>query len=95
MKTKLLLQITVAFLIPIIISFLTDLLPLSILGDWKCNGSETIINGNTDEIIQNGCNVGNIHSATLHYGYRHWLLILLGIVLFVANMFQIFNKKEN
>ena len=94
MKKKLLLQITVAFMIPIAMSFLTDLLPLSVLGDWKCSGSETVIDGMTDKIIKPGCNIGQIHSGTVHYGYRHWLLILLGVVLFIVNMGQIV-KEQN
>lgn len=94
-------QLIITFMIAFSASFITDLVPYQYLGDWKCKGSKSI------EVLDHysdgqeyfhhqtvGCQYASIdsqHGPTKHWGFRHWLLIVMGIVLFFYRIIVIFN----
>jgi len=94
--TKITLRIILLFTVIMFCSFIPDNFH-EFFGDWHCNGSG-------DVIYQNGsifgryefCNYGdlNYHEATWHWGYRHWLLFAMGIVIFIVQIIDIINTSS-
>lgn len=87
---KLSLKIIAIFSIAILSTFIADNLH-EFFGDWLCEGArvgkfipETGANLSHYELI--GCDYGGRHNPTWHYGYRHWIYIVMCVVLFCFNL---------
>lgn len=91
MKTnlKLSIKIIIIFAVLIICSFIPELFP-DFFGDKICNGSGDFFIGKGIK-----CDFGLIHAPTNHFGYRHWLFIVMGFVLFLIQTFDIIFPKES
>lgn len=85
MKLSKQLRITLIFVIAIFASFISDYLH-TFLGDWYCSGMYWNECGMASGCLYPGMGV---HYPTWHYGLRHWMLIVLGIVLFFMNISDI------
>ncbi len=84
-------------------SFLPEVYP-DLFGDWKCQGAtygrfvpET--QSSYSHLALVGCDyVGyKNHNPTIHFGYRHWLYIIMGLSLFiiqVVDLVNFINKKS-
>ena len=64
-------------------SFIPSCFP-EFFGDWVCKGGE--------KCRQLSC--GDNTPPTLHYGFRHWIFILMGIIFTIISLFEI-SEKEN
>lgn len=74
------LRIIVIFTVAIFVSFIPDYLH-DFFGDWYCKGSGVI----DQHYHYSLCNYGNgFHTATWHWGYRHWLFVIMGIFLAIV-----------
>jgi hypothetical protein len=92
MKTRF--RIITIFSIIIIASFVPELFP-DFFGDWKCQGCVRAKLSSPN--YYDGCLYGNIgvHNATNHWGYRHWIWFLMGLVLFIYEISEFITKKNN
>lgn len=62
------------------------------LGDWYCEGKSVIFDSNTSYPIYSGCDFGEgRHNPEWHYGYRHWMFILMGFILMIFQSVQTIN----
>lgn len=91
MKTQI--RIIAIFSILILASLVADQFH-SFLGDTYCQGRHyNALLGPYGSYT--GCDyVGYEHSATWHYGYKHWVLIFMSLTLFVYNVVSMVNSKE-
>ncbi len=66
-------------------------------GDHKCSGAvyEKYRSGDIYRTIK-GCTYGDFgeHGPTWHWGYRHWVFILMGICLFIVSVVRVVNIVE-
>ena len=87
-------KIVLMFSLLLATSFLGDFLH-GFLGDWYCNGGTSEYYDNKNHY--SGCMyLSYTHEATCHYGFRHWVLIIMGLFLFFYNFYLIFiRNKEN
>jgi hypothetical protein len=71
-------RIVLLFSIIMFMSFIPDSFP-EFFGDWYCDG------GNYYK--QEGCLYGPaaIHGPTVHWGFRHYIWVFMGITLFIYN----------
>jgi hypothetical protein len=83
-------NIIVLFFISILASFIPEYFS-GFFGDYHCNGAAYEIAPN-GLYIRHGCDVSGLHNPTKHWGYRHYLWSLMGIVLFVAQVVRIINS---
>lgn len=93
--TKISLNIAAAFMVAIFASFIPELAP-EFFGDTKCQGSRLL-----PELVHHyyqyeGCqfNPNGAHEATTHWGWRHWLWMLMGLTLFVVQVIRIGSIKN-
>lgn len=82
------------FVAAITVSLIGDCLH-GILGDWKCKGSGLKINWNQYQF----CNFAacDAHEPTWHWGWRHWLFMMMGVCLFfiqAVDIVHFIDKKE-
>jgi hypothetical protein len=88
MKTQF--KIIGSFLIVIVASFIGDLFH-DLLGDTLCIGR--FYNATH---LGSGCNYYLAeHAPTWHYGFKHWILVLMSVTLFIYNIVTMINKAEN
>lgn len=83
------LNVFMVFITVIFISFIPDAFPW-FFGDTFCKGGVYI--GTVGNVFSHweGCDEGiNAHLPTWHWGYRHWLFIMMGIVLFIIQAVRI------
>ena len=80
-RSKLKLKIMGLFLVIIFASFIPEMIP-EFFGDWKCEGFDA------------GCRYTNSHAPTIHYGFRHWMWILMGFILFMISIVNIIEEAE-
>ena len=73
------LRIILVFVSGIVMSLIGDCLH-SILGDWHCRGCNYAEMGNYE-----------IHVPQWHWGWRHWLFMLMGFCLFIVQTVDIIN----
>lgn len=90
------LRVILLFTVAMFVSFIPDYLH-DFFGDWTCKGCEFV----QDKVFGSyiGCHYGDVHvhDATLHWGYRHWLFFLMGIILFiiqVVDLIMYIDSKE-
>ena len=93
--TKKTLKISLRVILLFIVAMLTSLLSeylRSFFGDWKCIGSGNPTNNICNPIYQY-CNYGEygFHKSTWHWGYRHWLYLIMCIVLFIIQVIDLFS----
>ncbi len=81
-------NIIILFMIAIMSSFIPELFP-DFFGDWICEGRKFIPNKETYGSYI-GCDMFQEHNPTTHFGYRHYLWFLMGIVLFIIQGIRIF-----
>ncbi len=73
----------------------------NLFGDWICTGSGNYIDeGGSMGDHYERCNFGraDYHDPTTHWGYRHWLLCFMGILLFIVQSVSLIiyvSKKSN
>ena len=91
--TRLSFNIMIVFLIAILASFIPENMP-TFFGDWVCNGGKYVSTGEYTYDVQ-GCDYGpqNNHLPTLHWGFRHWLWLLMGTTLFIIQIVRISKIK--
>lgn len=78
---KVSLRVILLFTVAIFSTFVGDYLH-DFLGDWKCAGSGKLVDYHYE-----GCNYRNYyHDAILHWGYRHWLYLIMCIILFIIQV---------
>ena len=87
------LKVIMLFTIAIFSTFIGEYLH-SFLGDWNCTGTkigafiaETQTSYSNYELA--GCDYGDRHLATLHWGYRHWIYLTMCVTLFVIQVVDI------
>lgn len=78
------LRVILLFTVAMFVSFIPDYLH-DFFGDWTCKG----------------CNYGEpgryVHDPSLHWGYRHWLFLSMGIILFIiqaVDLIMYIDSKE-
>lgn len=94
MKIKISIKIILLFVTAIAVSFLTDHLH-TFLGDWFCIGKYWNPNqGLYGDYV--GCQYGGSgnHTNTWHWGYRHWLVFLMGLCLAIVQIVDIINTTD-
>lgn len=86
---KIYLKVILLFTIAIFSTFVGDYLHY-FLGDWKCLGSGTP-NDSIYNPIYKYCNYAEcgFHDSTWHWGYRHWLYLVMCITLFIIQIIDI------
>jgi hypothetical protein len=61
-----------------------------LFGDWHCVGTIELEAKNGWQTINNGCKYESCdHDPTWHWGFRHWLWLLMGICLFIIQVIRI------
>jgi hypothetical protein len=84
-------------MIVIFASFIPEFFP-KFFGDWQCNGCQYVFDKENSHYIGCGGGFNNVqreHSPTTHFGYRHFIWIIMGLTLFViqiANLINNYNK---
>ena len=97
--TRLSINIVAIFGIAILMSLVPDH-NKEFFGDWQCAGGSTDYDSIKQSYVRTGCMYGpsaNNHGPTLHWGYRHWLWMLGGLVLFgvqTARVIELINKND-
>jgi len=89
--TNLCTQVILIFGIAILASFIPDNFH-TFFGDVLCNG-----NLNASACSSGWNQMQTLHGPEYHWGYRHWLWLLMGLSLFLIQLVRIikFIDKEN
>lgn len=95
MKTQL--KLGLIFLTIFAISFLPQKFPY--IFDWKCNGSGERVYGEQKEYYSDdyftGCNyTSDFHHSTWHWGFRHYILLAMGLTFTAINVFKIIDDAQ-
>lgn len=103
-STRISIRIIALFTVAILVSFIPEYLH-TFFGDWYCVGSGTRelipATQTTYEHYEfiGGCDYYDTkHNPTWHWGYRHWLLICMGIglaIVQIVNIINVIDKKES
>lgn len=93
-STRVSIRIILLFVTAILLSLLPDYFR-EFFGDTLCNGISADLNTHKEEYF---FHYGGTHRDLLyHWGYRHWLFLLMGISLAavqVANIVSIIGKED-
>jgi hypothetical protein len=85
-------RIVFLFAITMALSFIPDLFHEA-FGDWHCNGTEIVRDTDGKYMYYAGCYENQLeHSSTWHWGFRHFLWMLMGLSLFVYNTILIISS---
>lgn len=84
-------KIIEAFAVIIVCSFLPEFFP-DLFGDWTCSGSGDLYFIDYKPHYKQCDYMSYFHESTTHYGFRHWTLLTMGVVLFVYRMFNVDEK---
>jgi len=84
--TKISIRVIAVFLVAITMSAITDNLH-EYLGDWFCAGRATDNAGLC--VYYDGGTHNSAHDPTWHWGYRHWLVLFMGVSLAVIQIVNI------
>lgn len=88
---KLSLRIILLGIVAMASSYIPELYP-NIFGDWHCEGSISI--ATEKPFSYTGCNYGtDFHHSTWHWGYRHYLYLLMCIILLIVQIKDIIEDK--
>lgn len=86
---KLSLYIVALFGVWIMMSFIPDYFH-GFFGDWFCQGSKLVGRDALGYANYEGCDESLYeHNPTWHWGWRHWLWQIMGIILFIVQAFRI------
>jgi hypothetical protein len=84
-------RIFILFLIAIFSTFIPEYCH-NFFGDWYCSGSGLQMANfhfpNCDYLAQ-------YHTSTWHWGYRHWLWLIMCLTLFIVNAARIIQYINN
>lgn len=85
-------RVVILFTIAILVSFIPEQFP-KFFGDYICDGvAVNHVTGLKEKFLHKGYYHTNIE---LHFGYRHWLFLIMGIVLFVIQSIKIIELIPN
>lgn len=90
--TKIMGRIVLLFGIVMLMSFIPENFR-ELFGDWQCEGSHY----NPSDRSHIGCvyiSQYESHSPTWHWGFRHWIWMLMGVALFIYNTILIIIKID-
>lgn len=91
MKKKLIL--VGLFLLMIGMSFVSEWFP-TFFGDFTCQGNKPYMLGHY--FMLNGCqHTGQEHGPSTHWGFRHWVFVVMGLSLSVWGVVDLVNKEDN
>lgn len=96
---KLSIRIILLFSVAIFSTFIPESFP-EFFGDWMCEGSKygKIIKATEatwEHYEKVGCDyVSSIHNPTLHWGYRHYLYLVMCLVLFIIQVNDIIKSND-
>lgn len=85
-------QVIIVFTTVILVSFIPDYFH-SQMGDTLCNGR--VLNLTTMQYEYYWHNGHEHKDMEWHWGYRHWLFFIMGITLFVIQIFRIVHLINN
>lgn len=88
------LQVVAIFAVAMLASLMPDLYP-EFFGDYKCTGK--LWNEKLNVYLGCSAPAEGPHGPTNHWGYRHFLFFLMGIVLFVLQAIRLvsfYNKNK-
>lgn len=88
---KLQLRIVLIGACVMIFSFIPELIP-AFFGDWLCEGSGEYVSGSFHYAKCD--HVDYYHYPTWHWGYRHFVWLLLGLILVITNIVQTINYYD-
>lgn len=94
MKTQF--KLGLIFLSIFAVSFLPQQFP-HVFGDWKCQGSgERIVDGKGWDATYHysKCQMFSYHNSKWHWGFRHYLLLAMGITFTAINVIKIINDES-
>jgi len=86
------LKVILLFTVAIFSTFIGEYLH-EFLGYWKCEGSGQRIVDTYDYQNCNYADVGN-HKPMWHWGYRHWLYLIMCITLFIIQVADIISFAD-
>ena len=91
MKTQL--RIFTIFAVVFFASFLPEAYP-SFFGDWLCQGSGNMV---PNTYYYERCNHINnyFHNPEWHWGFRHYVWMLMGATLAIYNIIMIIVEEDN
>jgi hypothetical protein len=86
------LKVILIFAIVILVSFIPEAFP-DFFGDWKCQGGSYVMKDGHYHSV--GCLYGGNyqHNPTTHWGFRHWMWALCGVVLSIWNIIEMLDKE--
>jgi hypothetical protein len=91
---KLSVKVVLLFAIPIFMSFLPELYPV-FFGDWFCMGSGEHLEGvNSYRSCNHLGGFNGFHLKSWHWGYRHWAFVLMGLVIFIVQAFDLISDEN-
>ena len=103
-STRISIRIIALFTVAIFVSFIPEYLH-AFFGDWYCNGTGArelvpATQMTYEHYEYTGCDYynGAKHMAMWHWGYRHWLLVCMGIglaVVQIVNIINVIDKSES
>ena len=83
---KMTIKIILLFLIPFAFSFIAENFRW-LMGDWFCNGRYS------DWSEHENCTYDTlIHMPTWHWGFRHFVIIAMGLTLFIVGVVRLIGK---
>jgi hypothetical protein len=87
------LKILLMFIIMGMMSFIPEKNP-KLFGDYVCKGA--VLKQTADFYYVDGCKMtmGNSHSPTKHWGFRHWVWFAAGLTFAVWTIVEVINNKE-
>ena len=89
---KISIRIIALFSIAIVLSFIPEYLH-DLFGDWYCSGSGIFVKIDDYRSHYTTCDYANngYHLPMWHWGYRHWLWLMMGISLAIVQIVGIVN----
>lgn len=87
---KISLQVLLVFSTLILVSFIPDYLH-DFFGDTLCEGRVYNRMGDFSKNYYSGCDYldYNEHNPMWHWGYRHWIWIIMGVCLFIIQLVRV------
>lgn len=89
-------KVVILFMVAMVFSLIGENLH-TFFGDWYCGGSGELVQTKyTDYLHNENCNyINSRHEATWHWGYRHYLFVVMGFTLFVLQVVNIVKNEKN
>ena len=86
--TKVSINIILVFLIVMLASLIPGTYP-EFFGDWFCKGSGVRRADYSYPLCDYGVGANQFHLPVWHWGYRHWIWMVMGISLFIVQCIRI------